>query len=145
MYCWYHFALEVKLLKKRAKMLLHFVLAAVIAGQALSAVAVPCSVATELPTATAAGEDPHHGHAGHAMATNDAAGFNAAQGVVTGDTAMNCCDGGYCSASGCFSVPAIASAGIEPPDAPYAAAPAATDNLFQSRARPSLFRPPTDR
>ncbi len=102
------------------------------AGQSLVVVSAPCSlIAGGFPASSAETADP--AHAGHHMAADPA---------PDADATTDCCDGGYCSISGCSSLMALADvfipasitgprlAGDVSPSSPPTSPPG------------SLFRPP---
>lgn len=55
---------------------------------------------------------------------------------------MSCCDGGYCSANGCLSLPAVTSPLAIRHALATGTMPASITPLFQSLALTALFRPP---
>ena len=100
--------------------------------QSMLAVSAPCAALTSADQA-------HHGetamadtHAGHAMASDSAAGDN-------------CCDGGYCSISGCLPLSTLASSHLHI----SLPVPGTVDHsvlaAFEGLAPGPLYRPPITR
>ncbi len=127
-------------MKNRAKILAHWLLATVVAGQALTAVAAPCGVTTEPPVLQEAPAIAADVHAGHHMSGSEESADHSAHDQHS--DAAACCDGGYCSSNGCFSVPAVSSTSLETGGSWLAVVPAPATYSFNSRVRPALFRPP---
>ena len=127
-------------MKSGVKILAHWVLAMVLVGQALAAVAAPCGIASEAPVAGQAPASVGDMHAGHHMPDSGASVDHAEHGEPS--SAAACCDGGYCSSNGCFSVPAVSSTGVETGLSWHAVIHAPATYNFESRVRLALFRPP---
>lgn len=79
----------------RRRNLIAFLLSSVIALQSLAAIALPCAAPVDSGDSSTQAADMAR-HAGHDM------GAGAAQAADT--PAMDCCDGGYCSQSGCVGM-----------------------------------------
>jgi hypothetical protein len=119
---------DTQLVKMGAALLLSVLLL----GQSMLAVSAPCAALTP-------SDQAHHGatamddaHAGHAMASDTAAGDS-------------CCDGGYCSISGCLPLSTLASGHMHI----SLPVPGTVDHTvlaaFEDLAPGPLYRPPITR
>ena len=109
------------------------VLCSLLLAQSMLAVAAPCAALTPA-------EQSHHGenamdsHAGHAMGTDaDLAG------------ADTCCDGGYCSVSGCLPLSTLASSHLHLSLAVPTTVEQAVLLPFDDLTPGPLYRPPIAR
>jgi hypothetical protein len=114
-----------------SRFIITLLLALVSAAQSLVVVSAPCYVMTGADVLSSM-ESTDPAHAGHHMAGD----------TVLDGAASDCCDGGYCSISGCSSLMALADVFVPGSITGPRSAGDPLPSSSPTRLSESLFRPP---